>query len=290
LDQKLVQYRLRCRELVSSLLPQNVSDLTDLANVYNIQGKPRLEVRFYSCIPFGPIYIIDDDIYWGLYLADCDSMTGPVYHTRANSKLGRFILNSFEFTWKSASQTTGNLGVFPSKKIERPTHQTERAEIERKTAKIVDLLSLCPVEEIIQVRANTGCLCLVRHVDTDLNRAAIFTGELDVGINASGRKKANELGKHLSHKRWDKIYSSPLRRCIETLTEALPEKIEAFEIKDELRERAMGDLEGYSKSDYNLSLPQYDGFDIMLVSWHSNTDDEKRGVCWPCSRSIEYRW
>src|SRR5882757_1045906 len=64
LDQKLVQYRLRCRELVSSLLPQNVSDLTDLANVYNIQGKPRLEVRFYSCIPFGPIYIIDDDIYW----------------------------------------------------------------------------------------------------------------------------------------------------------------------------------------------------------------------------------
>lgn len=282
LDQKLVPSRLRCREPVSSLLTQNVSDLTELSRQFNlVEGNPRIEVRFYSCIPFGPIYIVDDEIYWGLYLPDRDSMRGPVFHSLANSKLGQQILTSYEAVWRSASHTTGSLGVSPPQLLSRPPHTTEKANIERKTATIINVLSRRALKDVLPLDANIGCLCLLRHADTDLNTAAIVTGELDVGINADGRIKAREIGKHIRRECWNRVYSSPLRRCIETLTEALPDKIETVELRDELRERAMGDLEGYSRKSYFTSLPQYDGTD-MLTSFHTapNNGESYCDVFW----------
>jgi alpha-ribazole phosphatase len=278
LDQKLVPFRLRCRERVSSLLTQNVSDLTELSRSFNIAGeKPRLEVRFYSCIPFGPVYVIDDDIYWGLYLADQDSMLGPVFHHRASSTLGRKILASYEAVWRTASHKTGSLGVSPSQLQSRLSHATEDAEIERKLAAMAGLMRPQTPEDVTHLDANAGCLCILRHSDTDLNAAAIVTGELDIGINAQGRERARALGKHIRRERWSRVYSSPLRRCIETLAEALAGKIDSVELRDELMERAMGDVVGYSKATYSASLPQYGGIDL-LTSFHTSANNGE-GYC-----------
>lgn len=278
LDQKLVPYRLRCRERVSSLLTQNVFDLTELARAFNVVGqKPRLEIRFYSCIPFGPIYAIDDDVYWGIYLSHQDSMRGPVFHTRASSKLGRQILASYEGAWRNAAYKTGSLGMSPPQMHSRLSHATEEAEIERKVAATASHVFRRLPDEVSQIDPNIGCLCIVRHADTDLNAAAIVTGELDIGINAVGREKVRSIGKQLCRERWTRIYSSPLRRCIETLTEVLAGKIDSIELRDELKERAMGDVEGYSKTSYSASLPQYGGTNL-LTSFHTAANNGE-GYC-----------
>lgn len=282
LDQKLVPFRLRCREQDSGLLTQNVGDLTKLSQTLNSSGgKSRFEVRFFSSIPFGPIYIIDDDIYWGIYLSNEDSMMGPVFHNKFKSKLGRQIFNSFEAIWHSASFTTGSLGVSTPKPESRRSHQTEETDIKRKISQTVNTLMPPSIDNLQEINVNKGGLCLIRHAETDLNLANIFTGELNVGINDAGRRNARFLGEKISYRQWDKIYSSPLRRCIETLYEAIPNQIETIEIRDELRERAMGDLEGYSRITYSSSLPQYSGMDIF-TSFHTvaNNGESYCDVFW----------
>ncbi len=269
MDEKLVPFRLRCRERVSSLLPQNVSDLADLSQRFNPVGqKPRLEVKFYSCLPFGPIYLINEDIYWGLYLSDQDSMLGPVFHCRTGSTLGQKIINSYEKVWKSAACNTGSLNVSQEHRHRAVSHITEESEIERKILHFRSLLHRLSPEKASQIGTDRGCLCIIRHSETDLNTAEIIAGELNVGINAIGRGKARMIGKGLRQQQWNCVYSSPLRRCIETLAEVFGGKVGEIELRDELKERALGDAEGYLKAQYALSLPKYGGIDL-LGSFHA---------------------
>lgn len=269
LDEKLVPFRLKCRERVSSLLPQNVSDLADLSQRFNLPDqKHRLEVKFYSCLPFGPIYLIDQDIYWGLYLSDQDSMLGPVFHCRSGSTLGQKITDSYEKIWETASASTGSLSVFQEHRHRAVAHIPDESEVERKTASFSSILCRLPSEQIIRINPDQGYLCIIRHSDTDLNAAGIIAGDLNIGINVIGREKARLVGQELRRQHWNRVYSSPLRRCIETLAEAFAGKIGEIELRDELKERAMGDAEGYLKEHYTSSLPQYHGIDL-LSSFHA---------------------
>jgi broad specificity phosphatase PhoE len=263
LDQRLVPFRLRAREKRVSELTQNVSDLGELSAEFNTNNDDlKIEVRFYSCLPFGPVYVIDDDIYWGIYLAHKDSMEGPAFHTRSDTPIGHFILDSLNAAWAKGSHTTGGLIVSPDRGREAQSHAHFDAEIARDVRKIASMLSPQTIEEFRRAPAR-GALCIVRHADTDLNAAGIISGDIDVGINSTGLQAAQNLSDTLDREHWDNIYSSPLRRCIETLTAIFPQRMRHVEIRDELRERAMGDLEGYYRVDYAGSLPQYDGVDVL---------------------------
>jgi len=277
LDQKLVQFRLRLREPTSNLLPANVNDLKLLAKEYNAIGKSsRIQVKFYYCLPFGPIYIIDEDIYWGLYFANDDSMKGPVYHCKTHSILGKMILSSYEEIWKSAAYKTGNLSVTPANSDISLSHATEETEIEQIKTRFRNQVHFISQKEYIKKNADVGCLCILRHVDTDFNTAGIITGGLDIGINADGRKRAIVVSKEFPMQNWDHIYSSPLRRCIESLDILLAKKYKReVEIRAELIERDMGDVQGYFKDQYALSLPQYKGHDI-IGSFHTKANDGER--------------
>lgn len=265
LEQKLVPLRLRCRERVSSLLPQNVSDLAELASTYNSPGKGRIEVRFYSCLPFGPIYVIDDEVHWGLYLANIDSMLGPAFRHGANSALGKLILASFEATWRSASARSGALCV--PHVTTATSHAIEESEIVRQCAPLSVQFERAAEPDHSPVD-HEGCLLILRHGDTDLNAAGIVTGALDVGINTKGRLAARQANKVLRGQHWTRVYSSPLRRCIETLSEVLGGSPVGMELRDELRERCMGEVEGFSKLHYRESLTHYGGTDL-LRSFHT---------------------
>jgi broad specificity phosphatase PhoE len=268
-DEKLIPFRLCCRPPnVRSDIPTNILDLNDLSRTFNLpERKPRLGFRFYSSLPFGPIYVVDGDIYWGLYLADKDSMDGPAFHYKASSKLGDLIIKSYEAMWEKA------VGLKVSPDQSQHSHDAHEEEnIELTINQSAGRLHQGTPEAVSQLDEHTGYLCILRHGDTDLNAAEIVTGAFDIGINAEGRQKAKEMRKRISSEEWHSIYSSPLRRCTETLIAARGKQDKKIELMEQLKERAMGDMEGYSKNTYQDSLPQYRGKDV-LTSFHNKAKD-----------------
>ena len=59
-------------------------------------------------------------------------------------------------------------------------------------------------------------LYLVRHGETDWNRARRIQGSTDIPLNRTGRGQAATTGALLARREWDGIYSSPLSRAFET--------------------------------------------------------------------------
>ena len=61
-------------------------------------------------------------------------------------------------------------------------------------------------------------LILVRHGETVWNVEKIYRGRADVNLDEVGIKQAELLGKYLSNWELEAIYSSPLRRALDTAT------------------------------------------------------------------------
>lgn len=114
-----------------------------------------------------------------------------------------------------------------------------------------------------------GKLILVRHGETDLNRDKKFFGWLDPSLNELGREQAlsarRKIDKLLKREENIKIYTSPLRRALETCE--ILETCEMFEVSkiadgesytkkivQELKEINFGIFEGFS---YEEILEKY---------------------------------
>ena len=61
----------------------------------------------------------------------------------------------------------------------------------------------------------TGII-LARHGETEWNVEEVFRGRIDVELNETGVRQAELLAEHLSHSKLDAIYSSPLKRALNT--------------------------------------------------------------------------
>jgi probable phosphoglycerate mutase len=88
-------------------------------------------------------------------------------------------------------------------------------------------------------------LYLVRHGETDWNRARRIQGLTDIRLNETGREQARATGRLLARRSWNAIASSPLSRAAETAQIiaaelSLPEPA----LLDSLIERNYGDAEG----------------------------------------------
>lgn len=71
-------------------------------------------------------------------------------------------------------------------------------------------------------------ILLVRHGETDWNRARIFRGVYDIPLNDNGRRQAGHVAEALSSQVIDVGYSSPLSRAAETASIVLePHSIHA---------------------------------------------------------------
>jgi bisphosphoglycerate-dependent phosphoglycerate mutase len=57
---------------------------------------------------------------------------------------------------------------------------------------------------------------VVRHGETEWNVSEIFRGRHDIGLNETGIKQAELLGNYLMDLRIKAIYSSPLKRALDT--------------------------------------------------------------------------
>jgi uncharacterized phosphatase len=99
-------------------------------------------------------------------------------------------------------------------------------------------------------------LYLVRHGETDWNRARRIQGSTDIPLNETGRAQAARAGALLARRSWDGIASSPLSRAFETAQIiGVAVGIEKIEILDDIVERAYGDAEGLADHEISRQFP-----------------------------------
>ncbi|WP_366554645.1 2,3-bisphosphoglycerate-dependent phosphoglycerate mutase [Aquibaculum sediminis] len=102
-------------------------------------------------------------------------------------------------------------------------------------------------------------LVLLRHGQSQWNAENRFTGFVDVGLTELGREEARKGGRALAGTRFDRAFSSTLKRAIETTEIALAESGSNEHLRrdggwditchDDLRERDYGDLAGLNKAE-----------------------------------------
>ncbi len=87
-------------------------------------------------------------------------------------------------------------------------------------------------------------VCLVRHGETDWNRAGMLQGRTDTPLNDKGILQAQECASYLSDFKWDIVVTSPLLRAKKT-AEIISDAVGAqLVILDEFIEGSYGEAEG----------------------------------------------
>ena len=107
-------------------------------------------------------------------------------------------------------------------------------------------------------------LILARHGETAWNVERVFRGRADVNLNEVGVTQAELLGKHLSQWQLEAIYSSPLKRALDTAnTVARCQKL-AVHIADGLTDFDYGEWQSLPEQEVKRLYP------ALLNEWHSN--------------------
>ncbi|NIJ03603.1 histidine phosphatase family protein [Frigoribacterium faeni] len=99
-------------------------------------------------------------------------------------------------------------------------------------------------------------LYLVRHGETDWNRARRIQGATDIPLNDLGRRQAAEAGDLLARRRVERVLASPLSRAAETgsiIARRLG--LPAPELVPAVAERRYGDAEGLTGSEVERRFP-----------------------------------
>lgn len=107
-------------------------------------------------------------------------------------------------------------------------------------------------------------LIIVRHGETMENQRGICQGQSEGILSDNGRKKNIFLAKRISHYEIDALFSSPLKRAVETGMEIINyHKNLTLQIDQRLTERDMGVLQGRKfPVDYEVSSV-YEGMESL---------------------------
>jgi probable phosphoglycerate mutase len=98
---------------------------------------------------------------------------------------------------------------------------------------------------------------LIRHGETDWNRALRFQGQIDVSLNDMGFTQARRLAQHLRDSEWDtatQLHSSDLTRAMQTAQQLCTAK-RVLQAQTGLREQGFGIFEGKSVEELKQDLP-----------------------------------
>ena len=99
-------------------------------------------------------------------------------------------------------------------------------------------------------------LYMVRHGETDWNKARRIQGQVDIPLNAFGRHLAEETGKGLTDIPFEVCISSPLGRAVETAELILEGRDVPILTDRRIVEMAFGVWEGGCCSEAEWDLPQ----------------------------------
>ena len=122
-------------------------------------------------------------------------------------------------------------------------------------------------------------ILLARHGETDWNRDNRFQGHADPPLNDAGRKQAATLAASLAGEQLDAVYSSPLRRAVETAdVVAAPHGLEPTPV-EALREVDVGSWQGLTRTEIESRYPEqfrrWLGFE---QGWEDGETYEEMGV------------
>lgn len=95
-------------------------------------------------------------------------------------------------------------------------------------------------------------LVIVRHGQSEWNKANIFTGWVDVDLTEEGVAEAKHAGELLKEYKFDEAFSSTLKRANKTLDiilEAIGQTNIPVTHSEKLNERMYGDLQGKNKDE-----------------------------------------
>ena len=107
-------------------------------------------------------------------------------------------------------------------------------------------------------------IILVRHGETDANKEGRFQGASDAPLNQTGLSQAYALGRRLSSKQLDAVYSSPQTRAMQTATPLAEAMNLPIQTVENLRELDIGELDGLYGADLRERYPH------VLEQWRIN--------------------
>lgn len=87
-------------------------------------------------------------------------------------------------------------------------------------------------------------IVLVRHGQTEWNVQEIFRGHADIELNDTGRKQAGLLGEFLREPGIEAVYSSPLKRALDTARTIVRHHGIELQVTDGLNDMSFGDWQG----------------------------------------------
>jgi alpha-ribazole phosphatase len=96
----------------------------------------------------------------------------------------------------------------------------------------------------------------VRHGITEFNSTRRFAGYSDVEMNAAGYQQVEKLRDRLANERIDAVYSSDLKRALDTAEVISAGRKLNIEACPELREMNYGDAEGLTFQEINSRYPE----------------------------------
>lgn len=109
-------------------------------------------------------------------------------------------------------------------------------------------------------------LILIRHGETDWNRSGRCQGVADIVLNENGKKQARELAHSLKDHKITAVYSSHLKRALETAQNIADHHGLTVKIEPDLHEMNQGDLEGLSFPDIR------DRYAEVLKQWRESPE------------------
>jgi broad specificity phosphatase PhoE len=121
-------------------------------------------------------------------------------------------------------------------------------------------------------------LILARHGETETNRERLALGREDVPLNEHGRRQAAAVAAALSGISIDAVYSSPLRRALETAVPIASQHGLEVQVDDGLTEMDVGEMEGLPAAEMRA---RYGDF---LQRWFSA---EAGGLAMPGGESLQ---
>lgn len=125
----------------------------------------------------------------------------------------------------------------------------------------------------------------IRHAMTVANEEGRYVGITESPVSENGKKELREKKENFIYPPVDKVYVSPLKRCISTASFLYPEGY--ARVVPELREMSFGDFEGKLAKDI-MHTPEYKQFLKGGLDNPAPNGESMRAVVMRCYEAIQF--